>query len=283
MRILVIGATGRIGRHVVDALRDRSADVRALTRDPVRASFDDGVEVVAGDLTVPASLERPLDGADGVFIVWTAPPATMPAVAERLASCGHRVVLLSSPHQTRHPFFQQPNPMARLHAALEAALREHVPGATIVRPGMFASNTVGWWGATIRRAEVVRWPYMVVETAPIDERDIAAVVATSLLEPGHAGKDYVVTGPEALSHRAQLQAISAAIGRAIATEELTPDTFRAQMAATWPPVALDMLLSAWQATVGVPAYVTSSVQDVTGSPARTFGQWAADHRALFLE
>ena len=72
------------------------------------------------------------------------------------------------------------------------------------------------------------------------------------------------------------------IGRPTRFEELTPDEFRRETAGTWPPAARDMLLAAWEATMGQPAYVTSTVFDVVGSPPRTFRQWVADHAAAFL-
>jgi hypothetical protein len=75
--------------------------------------------------------------------------------------------------------------------------------------------------------------------------------------------------------------IGEVIGRHIEFHELSPDEFHKEAAETWPPVVLDMLLAAWAATVGQPAYVTSTVLDVTGSPARTFAQWASDHAAAF--
>jgi uncharacterized protein YbjT (DUF2867 family) len=118
--VLVTGATGRVGRGVVDVLIAAGVPVRALTRRPeAAAALPANVEVVTGDLTVPESLDAGLRGAGAVFLVWTAAPATAPAVVERLATYARRVVFLSSPHQTPHPFFQQPNPMAVLHADIE--------------------------------------------------------------------------------------------------------------------------------------------------------------------
>ena len=70
---------------------------------------------------------------------------------------------------------------------------------------MFASNALHWWAAAIRDGDVVRWPYGAAETAPIDERDVAAVAARALYEDGHAGGDYVLTGPESLSQAEQVQ------------------------------------------------------------------------------
>jgi uncharacterized protein YbjT (DUF2867 family) len=279
--ILVIGGTGRIGRLVVGELLDGGVPVRVLTRKPEAARLPPAVEVVRGDLTVPESLDTALRGLGAVFLVWTVPPATVSAVIERLAGHVRRVVLLSSPHQTAHPFFQQPNPMAALHAGLERQIATAGLESTILRPGMFASNALGWWAPSIRRGSAVRWPYASVETAPIDDRDIAAVAARTLCDDRYVGGDYVLTGSEALTQAAQVAAIAAAIGRSIQFEELSPDDFRREMTGVWPGPVVDMLLAAWGAAVGVPAFMTSNVQDILGSSSRTFRQWASDHAAAF--
>ena len=279
------GATGRVGRLVVDELLRAGASVRALTRRPEHAALPAGVEIVAGDLTVPASLDPALDGAAAVFLVWTAAPATAPAVVARFAAHQspqpRRVVYLSAPHQTPHPFFQQPNPMRDLHVEIERLLAPARLGVTVIRPGMFASNACHWWGPQIRGGDVVRWPYAAAETAPVDERDIAAVAAHALLDGRHTGGDYVLTGPESLSQAAHVHAIGDAIGRPLRFEELSPDEFRREAAGTWPPGVAEMLLGAWQAALGRPAFVTSAVQEILGSPPRTFYRWAADHAAAF--
>ena len=158
-----------------------------------------------------------------MFLLWTATPATVGAVVERLAAHTRRVVFLSSPHQTPHPFFQQPNPMAALHAGIERSIAAAGLTATMIRPGMFASNVTFWWADAIRNGGVVRWPYGAAETAPIDERDIAAVAARALYQDGHAGGDYVLTGPESLSQAEQVSIIAETIGRPIRFEELSPD------------------------------------------------------------
>ena len=281
--VLVTGATGRVGRVVVDELLDEGVPVRALTRRPETARLPAAVEVVSGDLTVPESLDAALQGVGAVFLVWTVPPATAPAVVERLATHARRVVFLSSPHRTPHPFFQQPNPAAALHADIERLIAASGLASTVIRPGMFASNALYWWAASIRDAGVVRWPYGAAETAPIDERDVASVAARALYEDGHAGGDYVLTGPDSLSQAEQVGIIGDVIGRRIQFEELSPEEFRRETAGSWPPLVVDMLLAAWAATIGRPAFVTSAVSDVVGSPPRTFRQWVADHAAAFLE
>jgi uncharacterized protein YbjT (DUF2867 family) len=282
--VLVTGATGRVGRGVVGELLEAGVPVRALTRRSAAAAMlPAGVEVITGDLTVPESLDAGLRGAGAVFLVWTAPPATAAAVVERLAACVRRVVFLSSPHQTPHPFFQQPNPMALLHADIERLIATTGLESTIIRPGMFASNALFWWAAAIRATGVVRWPYGAAETAPVDDRDVAAVAARTLYQDGHAGGDYVLTGPESLSQAEQVSIIGDALGRRIRFQELSPEEFRSQTEGSWPRPAVDMLLAAWAATMGRPAFVTPTVSGILGTVPRPFRQWAADHATAFME
>ncbi|MFD4648070.1 NAD(P)H-binding protein [Streptomyces sp. NPDC058441] len=279
--VLVTGATGRIGRGVIAELLAAGVPVRALTRTPEAAGLPANVEVVAGDFTEPESLDPALRGVGSVFLLWTAPPATAEAVVERLASNTRRVVFLSSPHQTPHPFFRQPNPMARLHAEIERLITAAGLESTFIRPGMFNSNAQFWWAPTIRDGGVIRWPYGAAETAPVDERDLAAVAARTLFEEGHSGGDYVLTGPESLSQAEQVGVIGDVLGRHIPFEELSPDEFRRATEGVWPGPVVEMLLDAWGATVGRPAYVTSTVADVVGAPARTFRQWVSEHADAF--
>src|ERR1700716_218232 len=194
--VLVTGATGRVGRVVIDLLIDAGVPVRALThRSEAASSLPAKVEVVTGDLTVPQSLDAALQGVNVLFLVWTAPPETAPAVVDRLATYRRRVVFLSSPHQTPHPFFQQPNPMAVLHADIERLIAASGLESTNIRAGVVASDALFWWATAIRADGVVRWPYGAAETAPVDDRDVAAVAALTLYQDGHAGGDYVLTGP----------------------------------------------------------------------------------------
>ncbi len=275
MTILITGATGRMGSTVIEALTERDAPVRALVRRPeAAAELPAGVEVAVGDLTEPASLDGALRGVESVFLVWTAPPDTAGAVVDRVAAQARRVVYLSAPHRTPHPFFQQPNPMAALHARVEELLAAAGIGATMIRPGMFASNALHWWGADIRAGRAVRWPYGAVETAPVDDRDVAEVVARALCEDGHAGGDYVLTGPESLGQAEQVRVIGQVLGRAVAFEELAPAEFRLGPATA-------MLLAAWEASAGRRAYVTSTIAGVLGRPPRTFRQWVTDHAGEF--
>ena len=280
--IMVIGATGRIGRAVIDHLLRAGVSVRAMTRRPAAANLPAAVDVVPGDLTKPASLADCWHGVDVVFLLWTAPDATLPVVISHMASHATRIVALTSPRQVAHPFFEQPNAMAALHAHLERLIAASGVEFTILRPGVFASNCLAWWAPTIRDGDVVRWPYGAAETAPIDERDIAAVAACALCEDGHNGAEYVLTGPHSLSQVEQVRIIGQAIGRRLRFEEMPVEDFRREMTRRAPGPWVDMLLGAWRATLGHRALVTSTVAAVTGSPARTFRHWAGDHVNAFL-
>ncbi|WP_329459961.1 NAD(P)H-binding protein [Streptomyces sp. NBC_01497] len=281
--VLVIGGTGRVGRAVIEQLLEADVPVRALSRRfEVAATLPAQVEFFTGDLTVPESLDPALKGAGAVFLVWTVPPRTAAAVVERLAAHVRRVVFLSSPHQTPHPFFQQPNPMAVLHAGIERLIASTALESTIIRPGMLASNSLAWWASAIRSGEVVRWPYGAVETAPVDDRDVAAVAARTLCQDAYAGGDYVLTGPESLTQATQVGVIGDVLGHRIAFEDMTPDEFRSLSQGTAPSV-VDMLLAAWSAAVGQPAYVTTAVADILGTAPRTYRQWVADHATAFTQ
>jgi uncharacterized protein YbjT (DUF2867 family) len=278
-RILVTGATGHIGREVVALLRAGNVPVRALTRNPSSAHLPAGVEMVQGDLTAPETLDAALDDVDAVFLVWTAPLAAAAAAIARIASRPRRIVFLSAPIHTAHPFFQQPNPLRSVHAGVEASIEKSGMPWTFLRPGPFALNCRNWWGPQIAQGDVVRWFHGAARTAPVHERDIAAVAVRALCDEGHERGDYVLTGPESLTQREQLAAIGDAIGRKLVFEEVSPDVARREVLASWPGWVADMLASAYAAAVDRPALVTSAIEDVTGTPARTFRQWAADHAA----
>ena len=105
------------------------------------------------------------------------------------------------------------------HADIERLIAAAGLESTILRPGVFASNSLFWWATAIRDDGVVRWPYGAAETAPVDDRDVAAVAARTLYQDGHAGGDYVLTGPESLSQAEQVSVIGDVLGRHISRSE----------------------------------------------------------------
>lgn len=278
-RILVTGATGNVGSRVVSELIAAKAQFRALTRHPETANLPPGVEIVRGDLTDASTLDACLDGIETVFLVWTAPARSASAAIEKISRHAKRIVLLTSPHKTAHPFFQQPNPLRGIFEGLEHLIEGSGAKWTFLRPGMFATNAVAWWGPQVRAGNTVRWPYAAAPTAPIHEMDIAAVAVRTLLDSGHDGADYVLTGPASLSQLEQVETIGEATGRPLHFDEISPETARRELAA--PASVVNMLLDAWAAAIGQPAYVTSQVAEITGRPARTFRAWAADHADEF--
>lgn len=280
-RVLVTGATGNIGRPLVSLLRDAGHQVRAVSRNPHAARLPPGVEVVYGDLAEADTLDDPLRGIDAVFLVWIGALAPAAAAIDRIASRAERIVLLSSPHRTPHPFFQQPNAMAAVHGGLERMIAASGIQWTFLRPSVFALNCLHWWAPQMAQGDVVRWFYADAATAPVHEHDVAAIALRALCEDGHDGKEYVLTGPESLTQREQVDIIGGAIGRPLQFEELTREAAREQMLATMPPAIADMLLNAYAAAVGRPAFVTSTVAEVTGSPARSFREWASEHAGGF--
>jgi uncharacterized protein YbjT (DUF2867 family) len=282
-RILIVGATGRVGRHVASQLAATGRNVRALVRNPDTAHLPAEVEIAKGDLSIPESLERPLDDVETVFLVWTAPSEFVVPALEMIAKKARRIVFLSAPLKTPHPFFQQPNPARELAEKVERVIEGSSLEWTFLRPGMFAANALGWWAPQIRAGNTVRWPYLEAPTAPIDERDIAGVALHVLCEDGHAGAEYVLTGPESLTQFEQVSAIGRAIGRSLRIEEMSPDEARREWSPAWPPSVVNMLLNAWAAAIGQPAFVTFTFEEITGSAPRRFLDWAIDHASEFRE
>src|SRR5258705_4804277 len=247
-RVLVTGATGHIGSGVVSQLSTTGCGVRAIPRNPRSASFPADVAVVGGDLTAPDTLDACLDGIDTVFLVWIAPLAAAAPALERIAAHARRVVLLTSPHRTPHPFFQQPNGLRAIHAGVEQLIESSGLRWTFLRPGPFAINCRNWWAPQLQIGDLGRWFYADAATALVHERDIAAVAVRALCDAGHDGREYVLTGAASLTQREQVQIIGEAIGRLLRFEELSRESAREQMIAmTFPPPVADMLLNAYAA------------------------------------
>jgi uncharacterized protein YbjT (DUF2867 family) len=280
-RVLIIGGTGNVGRHVVTQLNDTGIHVRVLVRNPAIARLPPNAKVVCGDLTIPESLDKCLDGIDTVFLVWVAPPAAAEAALEAIARRARRIVYLSAPLKTPHPLFQQPNPSRAHGERMEQLIEASRLQWTFLRPGMLACNALGWWGPQIRNGDFVRWPYLDVPTAPIDERDVAAVAVRALCETKHAGAEYVLTGPESLTQFEQISLIGRVLGRALRIETIPPEEARTAWLPEWPESVKTMLLDAWAAAVGQRAFVTSTFEEITGNPARSFFEWATAHADKF--
>ncbi|MER5310198.1 SDR family oxidoreductase [Streptomyces sp. NPDC002773] len=273
------GATGNVGRHVVGQLLAAGAAVRALTRDPAAARLPAEAEVVGGDLTRPETVEPALKDVSALFLFPS--PGTAGPVLRAAKEHGVRRVVLLSSSAVEYSTEGADNAIVAYHKEIEREVEKSGLEWTFVRPGAFAVNSLQW-APQIRADGVVRGPYAEAEMAPIHERDIADVAARLLLTDGHAGAKYVLTGPESLTQAEQARRIGEAVGRPVRYEELAPEVAREQMIRDQVPAEFaDMLLDFQAGLVGVPADVTATVEEVTGRPARTLDEWAADHAADF--
>jgi uncharacterized protein YbjT (DUF2867 family) len=157
----------------------------------------------------------------------------------------------------------------------ERAVRNSGLDWTFVRPGGFATNTLSW-APSVRAEGVARAPYPGATVNLIHEADIAAVATTALLEDGHGGARYPLTGPESMTQAEQVQAIGAAIGRDVRFEEQSPEQARRAMVRYMPEPIADIVLNYWADSVGSTAPVLPTVEQVTGRPARSYPEWAVD-------
>ncbi|WP_078971454.1 NAD(P)H-binding protein [Streptomyces chattanoogensis] len=273
--ILVIGATGNVGREVVVQLLATGAAVRAMVRDPESARLPEGVKAAGGDLSLPDTLEGALRGSDTVFLIWpflTAEGA--PAVLEAIARHARRVVYLSS-SGVNGDAERQTDPINQLHADMERLIEDSGLEWTVLRSNTIASNARGW-AEQIRTTRVVRGPD-IAATAVIHERDIAAVAVHALTDDGHAGAIHVLTGPQVLSRAEQVHSIGEAIGHRTRFEKVSVQVAREQMLADGRPAALVEALLASAETRPESTLITSTVEEITGLPARTFRSWAEEH------
>ncbi|MEU1689457.1 NAD(P)H-binding protein [Micromonospora sp. NPDC005707] len=277
--ILVTGATGNVGRRVVERLAVAGHGVRAVTRDPSRANLPAGVEVVAADLADPETVRPHLDGVRAVFLIWpfVDPAATAqlaPRVAAALAGAGSpRVVYVSAASAEADP--------GSFWALVERAIVASGLPWTMLRPTGIATNTLGW-AEPIRAEGVVRWPYGAAARSMVHEDDIAAVAVEALTTDRHDRRTYVLTGPRTVTQAEQVRIIGKAIGREVLWEDVPAEAVRPMLAAAMGSAAFaDAALAGWAAMAETPEQVTGDVAAVLGRPARTFADWAADHAADF--
>ncbi|MGH3729138.1 MAG: NAD(P)H-binding protein [Micromonosporaceae bacterium] len=277
MTILVTGATGTVGRHVVNHLVRAGQPVRVLTRDPGRARtgqpLPDAVEIVAGDLTAPESLDAALTGVTAMHLIaiggdgYTPLKTAEAVLAHARTSAGvRRVTVLTGTEDE----------LAVADAVAASGLEW-----THVRPVEFMANKLQW-AESIRTEGVVRAPFGSQPHALVDEADVAAVIASALLEPGHSGKTYVPTGPDNITPVEATKHIAEQTGRQIEFIELTSQQMRQQMRdAGFGDDVIDAVIGYGEHPPGSAHTVLPTVEDITGRPARTFPEWVAAHADAF--
>jgi uncharacterized protein YbjT (DUF2867 family) len=215
--ILVTGATGNIGREVVNLLRAGGAKVLAVTRHPQTAVLPDGAVVVGGDPSRPQTLTQALPGVKAVFISpralgdATAGAATAELLELAAAQGAQRVVALSAVTVEDGGGEKR---FADAFKAVEDAVRASGLAWTILRCSEFDSNALVW-APQIRAGGTVKGAYGEAASSPIHERDVAAVSALALMDATHAGHTYVLTGPQSLTQRERVRLIGEAIGKEV--------------------------------------------------------------------
>lgn len=273
--LLVIGASGNVGRYLTPDLAEAGGSVRLLVRDAAKRPRPVGTEVLVGDLADPVSLRPALAGVDGVFLLLTLlrDVTDFEAIAEEIAKAGVRqVVLLSSVTV----FSGEENAIGRLNRRAEQAVVDSGVAHTFLRAGAFTSNALAW-APGIRDKGVVHAPYGSFVSSPVDPRDIAAVAAHALLSPGHENASHVLSGPEQLSVLDQVAILADVLGREIAFGELGTETAQAQMVAGGrDPLLVESYLRMQANNDWYLREIHPTIHEVLGRPARTFRQWAED-------
>jgi len=277
--IFVLGATGKVGRHLVPALLDAGAQVRALTRDPAKARIDPRAEVVRGDLDT-SDLPALLDGADRVFVLTQGHSADREAAVARAAAqtgATHLVKL-----STTGVHFGQQDPITLAHAEAEQAVREAGPAWTILRPGAFMDNRFSWIGS-IREESTVYVPDTDPPSALIHVRDIAAVATLVLTTSGHEGATYGLTGGEALTAEQQVAILAEALGRPLKYVEETENAAKERLIRmySWPAKAIDGLFALKRESAPYERVVFDTVERLLGRPPLTFAAWARENASAY--
>lgn len=273
--ILVTGATGNVGRPLIDYLLDAGVAVRAVTRRPDAAQFPRGVEAVA-------SARDGMDGASAVFLNSRALGGELATIAGLARRSGvHRLVALSAINAD-DDFSRQPSRFrGDRNLEVEKCAVESGLEWVSLRPTVFASNFIGMWAPQIRFGDVISGPYAAASIAPIADEDIAAVAAHALVTDDLLGQRIPLTGPAALTNAELVDVIGGVLGRPLRYQEVPPDLVRQRFVGLgFSTEFADAYLGLLGATLTEPALVTRDVEKILGRPATTFADAIRAHRSM---
>jgi uncharacterized protein YbjT (DUF2867 family) len=277
--LLVIGATGNVGRPTAETLLRRGATVRVTARDParLRSMARAGAEVMRLDLGDPSTYAPALAGVTGLLLV--RPPelskveeGMFPLIDAAVEAGVEHVALLSVPAAERHSFLP--------HARLEAKLRAGPLSRTFLRAGFFSQNLLGLYRPGLD-AGALTAPTGDGKVAWVDTRDLGEAAAAALMSPPHGEQAWTLTGPEALSFAEVAARLSVVLGRKIRhTPQSLPRWISSLRALDlpWDQVAVTTALQL-VIRFGGEAVVDPTLAQVLGRPARRIEAIADELRA----
>jgi uncharacterized protein YbjT (DUF2867 family) len=272
--ILVTGASGTIGSHVVQLLTERDVPFRAMSRDPA----NDLPNAVRADFTDRASLEAALTGVDKVFLVTVPPtPSTAHDLALIEAARAADVVKIVKLSAIGSGEQFEGAVVGAWHLAAEQAIEDSGLAWTMLRPTSFASNLLPY-RELINAGDPLPNILGPARQAVVDPRDVAEVAVATLLDDAHNGQRYDLTGPELLTFADQVAILERVLNQPIKTVDAD---VRAQLAGMPEEAITAITTGVGWAKAGGAAYVTDHVSRILGRPARTFEQWATDHQRTF--
>jgi uncharacterized protein YbjT (DUF2867 family) len=279
--IVVTGATGNVGRSLVQVLAAGGERMTATSRTIKDADVPKAVPHRAADLTDAESLRPVFDGADALFLQNGGASAHLlnPYEILDVAKAGGvgRVVLLSSQGVATRPQSASHGDTAR---TIEDAVRESGMTWTILRPGGFNSNAYAW-AETVRAHRSVAAPFGDVGLPTVDPDDIAEVAAVALREDGHGGRIYELTGPAPSTPRQRAAAIGEALGEPVRFMEQTREEAREEMLRFMPEPVVETTLAILGEPTGAEQRVSPDVERVLGRAPRTFADWSRRYVAAF--
>ena len=283
--ILVTGATGLNGKELLRKLSARGVAVRALVRNPARAEAIatlPHVEIVQGDMAQPETLVAPLRGVDRAMLISSSDPMMLDVQsnfidAAKQAGVKH-VVKLSGIMPERDLAFR----FARMHGEIEKRLEASGMAFTHLRAGEFMPAYFRQV-SNITAKGAIFLPMEDARIASIDVGDIAEIAARVLTSPGHEGKIYPLTGPQALTMAEVAEKLSAATGKPIRYVNVPPEAARqAQLAAGMPPYLADALFELFaERRNGKEAKVWPDAAVLLGRPPTSFDEFARRNAAVF--
>lgn len=283
--ILVLGATGNIGREVVRLLQEKGVETRVLVRDPAKVSgqFGADVEVAAGDLREPASLPAALVGVSKVFLVTPLAVdqvAMKNALIDAAADAGVEHIVMSTGIGASPDAHVQ---FGRWHGENQERLKQSGIAWTFVQPTFFMQNFL-MSAPTIKDHGAFYLP--LGDQSPVswvDARDIAAVAAAALTEPGHERKAYTLTGPAAVTCEQIAQDMTEVFGKPVRYVAVSNEAAKgAMMEAGMPEVLSDAMIELY--ALAPPGYLADVAPGaLPGMPRRTMKDFLADYKPHFVD